>query len=220
MAAVTITGGIHHQRLASPGPDPYGLMAEAAQPGVLHSRLLGPAGIKFHHPAVFVARQAERCPQPSDALAAEFKRTLGGWRRTAIGVHGLHHMGLKVFLGGEHRAPGRLPAGAVGEGADHPITEPIVVALAISAAEHRSGRAGAAQLLAWLLQAAQTMDAPLLRSALVSPAAIALTHQTSHSHPQILQSGCSHCHRHRLQSGVCLCGVRLQSPPCGLKGFL
>ena len=98
MAAMAVAAGIHHQRLSWAGTDGHGFMAEPAQSCVFDKRVLGPAGIDLHHPAVLVAHQAEGVAQALQPLAIEPERTLRRRRRTAIGVHRLDHLTLKVLF--------------------------------------------------------------------------------------------------------------------------
>ena len=98
MAAVAVAAGIHHQGLAGPGPHRHGLMAKAPQPAVFYGRLGRLARIQFHHPAIFIARQAKGIAEALQPLAIEAEGALRRQRRGAVGIHLLHHMGVDVFL--------------------------------------------------------------------------------------------------------------------------
>ena len=196
MAAMAVAAGIHHQRLTGAGAHRHGFMAEASQGCVFHRRALRPAGIDLHHPAVLVARQAIGVAEALEPFSVEAEGALRRRGRTAIGVHRLHHMGLDVLLGGEHRAPGGLAAGAVREAADHPIAEPVVVAEPLAPAEHRRRRSAAPQPGFRALQAGEAADAPVVArfeaAAAAAPAPIGTALDLHHSDAHILHRGSGH----------------------------
>ena len=68
-------------------------------------------------------------------------------------MDGFTHLGLKVFFGAEHRAPGGGAASAVGKGADDPLAQAVAVAQRLAVTKDRSRRAAAAQ---GLLRLAET----------------------------------------------------------------
>ena len=196
MAPMAVAAGIHHQRLPGAGAHGHGLMAEAAQGCVLHRRALRPTGIDLHHPTVFVARQAEGIAEALQPIAIQSAGEHRRRRRTAIGVDRLHHMGLDVLLGGEHRAPGGLAAGAIGEAADDAITEAVVVAEPLALAEHRRRRAAAVQPRLWALQAGEATDAPVVApvvaAAAATPALIGAALDLDHADAHVLHGGGGH----------------------------
>ena len=196
MAAVAVAAGIHHQGLTGVGAHGHGLMAEAAQGCVLNHRALRPAGVDLHHPAVLVARQAKGIAEALEPLPIEAEGALRRRGGAAIGVHRLHHMGLNVLLGGEHRAPGRLAAGAVGEAADHPIAEAVVVTEPLAPAEHRRRRSAALQAILWTLQPSEAADAPVVArfraAAAATPALIGAALDLSHPEAHVQHGGGGH----------------------------
>ena len=197
-------------------------MAEAPQPAVFYGGLGRLARIQFHHPAIFIARQAKGIAEALQPLAIEAEGALRRQRRGAIGIHLLHHVGVDVFLRRQHRAPGRLAAGAIGEAADHPIPQAVVVAEALAAAEHRGGGAAGAQLLVGAAPASQAGDAAIKAAWLVAPAAIAIAiaPNLSDTDAQVGHGGLGHRKQGPAQGIRCRQGGQVDAAPAAGQGRL
>ena len=185
MATASVAAGIHEQGLARFRTHRHRLMAKPSQRRVLDRLLIGGVRIDFHHPAVLVARQSVDIAQPRQLALAAQEGTLPGGDRTAISEHGLRHLGLEVFLGAEHRAPGGGATATVGEGSDHGAAQTVVVALTAGRLEHLAGRPCRAQPFSGILKACDSIDAPVLGAASTHPVALAIAFQGHHTNPEI-----------------------------------
>ena len=180
VTAAAVTAGINHQGLPGLGLNGHCLVAETAQGRVFRAGISGVGGVELHHPAVFVAGQPKGIAQAVELLFGALEGAGGGGKGAAIGIHGLRHLALEVFLGAQHRAPGGGAAGTVGEAADDAIPEAIVVALALALLEHRHRRAAAAEPLAGVVEASQAGDPPVLGARVPLPAPVGLAPEADH----------------------------------------
>ena len=180
-----VAAGVHHQRFAGAGAQGHRLMAEAPQRRVLHHRPFRAARIDLHHPAVLVARQAEGIAQAFEPFPVKAEGSLVRGRGAAVCENRFHHLALDILFGGEHRAPRSLAAATVGEGAYHLIGEAVVVALALPAAEYRSGGTAAAQPFLRVPQPAQAVDAAVEAARTVLPPQARHAFDLGHADPQI-----------------------------------
>ena len=185
VATASVAAGIHEQGLAHFRTHGHRFVAEPPQRRVLHRLLSRGIRIHLHHPAVLVAREAVDVAKPVQlALKAE-ERSLGWRHGTAVGKHRFRHLGLEVFLGAEHRAPGGGAAAAVGEGADHRAAQSVVVALTAGRLEHLGGRTRAAQPFCGILKASDAINAPVLGTLGTHPMPLVVPFQGHHTNAEI-----------------------------------
>ena len=101
---------------------------------------------------------------------------------------------MEVFLSRQNGAPGGLATSAVGEGADYPIAQAIVVTHPLLTAEHSGCRTSGAQLLLGLFPATESADASIELTRLVKPATLGISLDGGNPNPEILQGRTGHGH--------------------------
>ncbi len=92
---------------------------------------------------------------------------------------------MEILLSAEHRSPGRDATAAVGEGADDPVAQAIVVALPFTGREHRGCRTGAEQLLLGVLKTTDPRDTAILGALRPLPLTLTIPLQGHHPDPEI-----------------------------------
>ena len=102
------------------------------------------------------------------------------------------HLGLKVFFGAEHRAPGGVATGAVGKGADDPLPQPVAIAQRLAVTKDSRRRAAAAQGLLRLVEAREAIDTPLVGAAANPAPSVAPLLELEHANAQIGHGGLGH----------------------------